>query len=356
MGKRIIWMDALKGFCILLVVYCHNVILPNKTIIGNLMMALATAGVPCFMMVSGALLHNTPSFSWQKYFQRLGKIYISLIAWRIIYLLISSICFNPHFSKVELFKYLFLFGSIGQVPSEVMWYMIALLLVLLIYPISYFLFHEKNTNGKIFIFLLILSFLGGFLVPVGNYLTQLICQFFGVPTIDLFGIYSILPFSQHSNLLFFFLLGALLHKNDSMIKEKLARYPKLIPYSLIATGVIGLTIMKFTMSGTFYWQGIGIESGYNRLSAIILSIGMWLTFSTQNGKFNKFLSTYIGKYTMGIYYVHFILLAVCTHYFYPYINDYIIGMNLIKTLIITSISVLIVRIMLSIPIIKEIFK
>lgn len=358
MGKRITWMDALKGFCILLVIYCHNVILPNKTIIGNLMIALATAGVPCFMMVSGALLHNTPSFSWQKYFQRLGKIYVSLVMWRIIYLLISCICFKPHFSKIQLFKYLFLFGSIEKVPSEVMWYMIALLLVLLIYPLSYFLFHEENPHGKMFIFLLILSFLGGFLVPVGNYFAELLCRFFDIPIIDLFGIYNILPFSQHSNLLFFFLLGAFLSKNDSIIKEKIysRRYWKLIPYLLVIIGIIGLTVMKFTMSGTFYWQGIGIESGYNRLSAIILSIGMWLTFSMHNGKIIQFLSKYVGKYTMGVYYIHFIILAICTHYLYPYINNYIIGMNSIKTIIIAIISILITRIMLHIPIIKEIFK
>lgn len=50
MGKeRIIYFDTLKGVSILLVVFCHYVLLDNHTIIGNILMA-AALGFRCFCL------------------------------------------------------------------------------------------------------------------------------------------------------------------------------------------------------------------------------------------------------------------------------------------------------------------
>lgn len=37
----------------LLVIYCHGVLLPYHSVVGNLMMTLAWGAVPCFVMASG---------------------------------------------------------------------------------------------------------------------------------------------------------------------------------------------------------------------------------------------------------------------------------------------------------------
>ena len=67
-----------------------------------------------------------------------------MFLWKVIYLVISFVILDVSFSKVELMKYLFLFGKIANVLSEVMWYMVALILVTLFYPILYFLLKDEN--------------------------------------------------------------------------------------------------------------------------------------------------------------------------------------------------------------------
>ncbi len=65
--SRIVYLDVLKGVSMLLVIYCHGVLLPYHSVVGNLMMTLAWGAVPCFVMASGAVLHQSRHFTWQKH-------------------------------------------------------------------------------------------------------------------------------------------------------------------------------------------------------------------------------------------------------------------------------------------------
>ena len=55
MMKRIEYLDSMKGFAILLVVFCHFTFLSPETYAGNIVMQMAWSGVPIFLMVSGGL-------------------------------------------------------------------------------------------------------------------------------------------------------------------------------------------------------------------------------------------------------------------------------------------------------------
>ena len=67
MNSRLLYMDNLKGICILLVVFCHYTLLSGSSVVGNAIMTLASAAVPCFMMITGGLLCRTKSdFDWKK--------------------------------------------------------------------------------------------------------------------------------------------------------------------------------------------------------------------------------------------------------------------------------------------------
>ena len=61
--SRIVYLDVLKGVSMLLVIYCHGVLLPYHSVVGNLMMTLAWGAVPCFVMASGAVLHQSRHFT-----------------------------------------------------------------------------------------------------------------------------------------------------------------------------------------------------------------------------------------------------------------------------------------------------
>ncbi len=86
--NRIAYLDVLKGISMMLVIYCHGVLLPYHSVVGNLMMTLAWGAVPCFVMASGAVLHQGRHFAWKKHGKRVGGMYVTLVCWRLLYLVV----------------------------------------------------------------------------------------------------------------------------------------------------------------------------------------------------------------------------------------------------------------------------
>lgn len=66
MFNRIKYIDNLKSISILLVIYCHYVLIDNKSFIGNIFMLLAWCAVPIFFMCSDAMLLNKKNMNLKK--------------------------------------------------------------------------------------------------------------------------------------------------------------------------------------------------------------------------------------------------------------------------------------------------
>ena len=64
--KRVEYIDALKGLCIIFTVYAHGVLIPDDSIIGNAFMTMCWGVVPSFFMASGAVLHQKKEFRWKR--------------------------------------------------------------------------------------------------------------------------------------------------------------------------------------------------------------------------------------------------------------------------------------------------
>lgn len=353
--KRIENIDALKAVCILLVVFCHYVVLPNETIIGNFIMTLTWAAVPCFMMVSGALMHQTSRFSWEKYFTKLVRIYIVLCAWRLIYLLVYFVVLDISFGIYDIVQYLFLLKDLEGVNTGVMWYMIAYLIVMCLYPVTYHLF--KNNGRKILAFIMGISFVQGILIPSMNRTLQIILNILDIPEFSFNGISRILPFSNYSNMIFYYVLGAFLYEYKSEISTKVRK--EVLPVLLVA-GTLGLMAIKYAATHTFFWQGVYLDDGYSHVITIVIAVAMWLIFCEYEEKcktINYILAKYLGQYTMGIYYLHYIVLAVANILIYPLIKGYYsLSLNCIKTILVTIICLALTVILRKIPVIKGLVK
>lgn len=353
--KRIEYIDALKAVCILLVVFCHYVVLPDETIIGNFIMTLAWAAVPCFMMVSGALMHQTSRFSWEKYFTKLVRLYIVLCAWRLIYLLVcfavSDIAYGIH----DIIQYLFLLKDLDGVNTGVMWYMIAYLIVLCLYPITYHLF--KNNGRKILVFIMGISFVQGILIPSINWALQTISNLLGIAEFSFNGILRILPFSNYSNMIFYYILGAFLYEYRIELSTRVRK--EVLPV-LLGAGTLGMMAIKYADTHTFFWQGLYLANGYSHVITIIVVVAMWLIFCEYEEKckpVNYILAKYLGQYTMGIYYLHYTVLGVANIFIYPLIKEYYsLGLNCIKTIVVTGICFILTVILRKIPLIRELVK
>ena len=104
------------------------------------------------------------------------KTYYVLAIWRIIYLLECIRVGDLSFGAKQLFYYLFMFWELDGVVTGAMRYMKAYIIILLLYPMTYFIF--KNGGRVILIFLMLLSGISGILIPTGNWLLFCLSKFF----------------------------------------------------------------------------------------------------------------------------------------------------------------------------------
>lgn len=353
---RIEWIDAIKGVGILLVVFCHYVILSEDTIIGNFFMTLAWAAVPCFMMASGAVMHQSRAFDWRRHFFKVWKVYGTLCAWRLIYLVVYVKLQNIQFGKIQLVQYLFLLTDLDGVDTGVMWYMEAYLTMLLIFPVTHFLFCEKiqgeYKGRRVLLYVMFLSMMGSAALPSVGWGMNLIGDFLQIGRIDINSFVMLMPFVYYGNLLFYFLTGAFVFEYRDWVKRKLGKYKAaLFPFMCIGTG--GLMLVKYVDSGLISWGGVYLSEGYSHVLTGLISIAFFLLFMAYEDEWhtlNHFLARHIGRYTMGIYYLHYILLAACSIYFYPMIHKYYsFTANSVKTIFVTLVCVVMTVLLKKIP-------
>ena len=83
---RFAFLDFVKAISIVLVVFCHYVLIPSESITGNILMLLAWGAVPCFFICSGyVLLHKEEPL--KQSLMRPVRAYAVFVAWKVLYLL-----------------------------------------------------------------------------------------------------------------------------------------------------------------------------------------------------------------------------------------------------------------------------
>lgn len=354
--ERIEYLDLIKAISIILVIFCHKVTMPQDTILGNIIMAMAWAAVPNFFFVTGGLMHQSKELNWKKYLNKLLRAYLVLCIWKILYLFFYSAFQEVAFSKTEFIEYLFVFGDISGVNAGHLWLMYAYLFVLLFYPVSWFLFQNRKTGRLILTYLAGILFAGTFLVSAGNFIFKLISDVTGLNQLSI-SVAAVFPFGRYANALFFFIAGGFLLAYREKIKEfmKTRHLHIWLPAALTAAGTFGLVFVKYCDTGTFTWDNTYITNGYSRLMTVLLSFGIYLLIlNLPFTRAGKFLAKWFGTNTMGIYYLHMPLLVLFQVKFSSYFTDYYsVGLNILKTLVTLLICTGITLILKKIPVLRR---
>ncbi len=357
--ERIEYLDLLKAIAIILVVFCHRVTLSADTVLGNVIMIIAWAAVPNFFFVTGGLMHQAKTWDWKKYWKKILRAYVVVCIWKLIYLVFYCSFRDITFSTTELVRYLFVFGNISGVVTGHLWFMYAYLMVHLFYPVSWFLFRDKQEGQRILGIVAVILFVGTFLVKAGNFAFELISDTMGIGRLEV-SVTEVFPFGTYANMLFFFIVGAFLFEYREKIKDvmKKRHLNTWLPVTLLLVGTAGLLFVKYRATGTFTWHDTYLEDGYNRLMTVVLSLGMYLLIlNLPVHKAGKFLAKWVGTNTMGIYYLHVPLLVYCQINLSSYYKEYYsLGCNVLKTLIALLICTGITLVIKRIPVLKTLVK
>lgn len=354
-NNRIEYLDALKGMCMILVVYCHGVLLPYDSVIGNIVMCLAWVAVPCFVMSSGAVMHQRKTFNWNNYLKKLLLIYIGIVAWRLIYFCAYYVVGKVNLSLLSFCSYLFLINDVSQIDTGVMWYMKSFMELMIMYPITYILFNASKLGRQVLVFIAVLLFAVGILEPsVNNFAANVLGYDINHLVENIVGMVSI---NTNVMMLFYFIMGALLYEYRDKIKQLLKGRVVLISCICLGVGLIAQVFVKYIQAGTFNWNNEYITMGYSHISVLLMAEGLYLLFQEIHITFvEKVLAKFIGRYTLGIYYLHYIILTMFswTIWHDMCLDNYFCGMNVVKTIILVAACSIVVIIIRKIPYIRSI--
>lgn len=287
--QRTVWMDVLRVICIFTVIFLHyTTSLYEKTFNGNIfnwlpylcINCLTSFAVPCFFMLSGALiLHKQESISYLLK-KRIPSVYIPLILWSIIYIIILGPIQGT--CKTAIIK------SLYSSQYYHLWFMYPLLGLYFLSPVVRQIFINSEKSLKQYAYILMCLIPTVFLTVARLFRANYISLWFawGFPEIGLF------------------VLGAwLINKEIKLWKCVIGAIVSLI---CIMLGELTYVFFADTPSKNF----IG---AYGTLPVFIFAVFIFAVFISSGKYFERFsdklkqrIAT-ISNLSMGVYFIHLLV-------------------------------------------------
>lgn len=350
--QTITYFNIIKTISIFLVVFCHVTLLKNKGYVDNFAMLFCWAGVPCFLMVNGALLFNK-ELKLKKHIKKTIMIYIANIIWRLIYIIVYNKILKENVdlqNKSMVFKYLFCFGNLKGVYIGHFYFIEALLSCYLIFPVLYQSYQTKE-GKKCLITFGIIIFLLVYGINAINFVTKLIIQ---SDKLNISGLKVILPFNGYAQYMLFFIIGGFLHTYREKIQN--IKHIKIISTSIVLISLIGLAMIRYTDTKTFQWNWVLLSNGYGRMCTLVMSIALFILLQNteiKNKIFKKCIDA-VGYNTLSIFYIHMPILAILNKYVYEHITVRGVTVNILKTVFVIAIIQCVSILLKKIPIVNKI--
>ncbi len=373
MKGRIKYLDLLKFCAMLMVVFCHYVTIDNESILGNILMTLCWSCVPLFFMCSGAIMLNR-EFVYENWQRKLIMTYLACVVWKLLYMGMAAAMglFDiGNENPVELFNYVFALCDLQSVPSQHLWFMRAYIGILLLYPLLHRLMYgsrERKTSasdGKYLGLLLAVLFVSTFVIFDGNMVIEWLAADRKTALAQMVP-YTV--FGEFTGWLFFFMTGGLLHRKymerqqSAADKESgqggyIARKRKgtvCLNLTGIALSVFVLMCIKFVYVGSFAWKNTYIYGGYTHIAVAVMSICIFvLARDFCRTDRQSRLIQYVACNTMGIYYLHMIMVYGLYCYCSPFITWNGLAVNIIKTVLVTAVACFLCMIMKKVPVLRR---
>ncbi len=350
--SRDLSLDFLKSAAMVLVVFFHNLQLNPDSIADNIFMVWGNAAVPVFFLVSGALFFSRP-FEWRRHIRHILTFYLAMAAWKAVYLGIYR-CVGVPFpvSKRAVLSYLFLLGNVDGIPTGHLWFMEAMVTVLLAAPVLRICMERDR---KLAWYLMAVCFVFNQLLADVNLAGSVLARLIGREALEVSALGEVNPLSfRYSNYMFYYMLGGFLQekKREKAVSIKLSLL-------MVLSGVAGLMVIKFLQSGTFRWQNIHLASGYYWISTVVAASGMFFFachIPFDSVRLLRRFSEIVGRSTLGIFYLHMPLIYILTPRLFARAaawNGWVV--NLLESLLIVALSCGVVGVGRRLPVIRRLF-
>ena len=315
--KRYDYLDALKTLAMIFVCayhfswatdlwYCPEgmnwIVYFNRFIFGIL-----STCIPIFFMVNGALLLSKKNLNYEKHLRKFFDLYFLTCLWRAITIFVISYVKGisiVSFGLSNLFNAIFLFGSVPDIDFAHFWFMNALLCIYVVYPLIYATF--QSNNEPLIIGFLVTTFFAVIVAYDCSYLWPHI-SFLG--NIDIMSIGRFNPFSGLVGcMLFYFILGWLLHKHRDKLKEIPTAI--LLLSLLVGAGLLCSEWLVISKDMQANWDSV--FNGYSTIATLLMSVSIYaMAYKVfENISDTSSLAKVVritGRNTLSVYFVHWIV-------------------------------------------------
>ena len=290
-NKKIIWIQNLRAIACMLIILLHVVdgwIISNNYILLQysarwwldcvIIQIITRIGVPCFIMISGALLLNPEKeINLDKILKYIIRMLIILATFGLFFCFCEEIGTNKIYNIPKQLGIIVL--NLFQAKSgNVMWYIYMIIGLYIITPVLRSF--VKNEDCKTIFFVLCSLFLTSSVVPTINYIFNIsITSFY----LDKF-IY-----------IFYYLSGYYIYQNCNKENKK----------QFITIGFIGLTgYVLLLIFKNYYYNRVLLNFNINSF-VLMMSITFFYIFKEcKVTNINNKILNYISKYSFGIYLIH----------------------------------------------------
>lgn len=328
--KRKIGYDYLRVIAIIMVVIIHGMVIFDadgtvETLAVTAIGVICLISVPCFLMISGALLLELETQSPLRTVKhRIVKQGAPFFVWSLVYV-VARMMMGKIPIGIQAFTAL-----LHEPAYYQFWFMYTLLAIYLLLPILINL--VRHISKQVYEYLLSLWFLFSVLQP----------------TLECF--FPALRLSQHVDLVIcegylgYFLLGHYLKKYGNEIRIKKA--VSLLVCGCLLTGTLIWAEYAFSIGG---FQGYFYRS-YLTPGVTLASIGVFLIVQNVKFAYNSVI-VYLSNLSIGVFYIHMLILTAFEYAGLSGANSIILC--IVKCFSVYGISVLIASCISKIPVLKR---
>ncbi|WP_051459410.1 acyltransferase [Paenibacillus zanthoxyli] len=355
-------MDLIKVVAIYLVCFYHFNDLPTDvltnpsffTYLNYAVKGIASAGVPLFFMVNGALMLNK-SYNLRKHVYKIIMICILTVVWGILTLAILIPINGDSYTPVQFAKALI---EWKMFRINHLWFLQTLVCLYILFPLIKEVYDKKDKGPLYFFFgaAFLLTFGNVFLSNLANTAEWVMKVNYLEKNYNFFNNFNVFNGFYAFSIVYFILGGWLMAQ---LQKNRFRR-----PSSPVLTGIILTALIALFGYGIIMSQSNGevfdtVFDGYDTLMTLIVTAGLFILSSRyKQGKSPRLPKgmEIIGSNTLGIYFIH----VIVGWFTLPYYKLLPFSTNLLANLIygaaVLILSLGIVLLLKKIPVVKLLFR
>lgn len=362
-SNRFVSLDLMKTIGMLFVCCTHfsisaashfdSIPLTNQILISRFFINIEVCCVPILFMTNGALSLNH-SLDMKKHMKKMLHFLLQFFLWCFITIVIIR-AFNRPLPVLSMGEWIsaILFNKNSGIFTPHFWFMPCFLCISLLSPFIHSFFSKATReNGayiKLFLFILFLLYF------VKNDISQIAFAKSIMLDTNVLTIYS--PFLDIvGGMLFYFVLGGYLWSKKDQLNNSIT--------TVISLGsiILGLLLLLQEWYIIEFYTKTSINpanASYLSMGAICITVGIFLLIISIESIIEniKIISTYcsfIGKNTIGIYYIHYILAFLLNEVLLKGIYPSSCILNLTRSIVLITISAFLYTLLKKIPLLREI--